>query len=158
MHPIGEHAKLHAQIISFLLLINVNFIPKKQFHLQQKHLCTICLSKIENIKTLRNDYPLPNTNRHVKEEWLPITKHKKPNKGKYFDRGEFWSPLMNTIMTSSIEDFKTLTTSLKNQTFDFKVTLNNYKTKAMFANGPSFALYECPSTHMWIIWWWVILS
>jgi hypothetical protein len=68
MHPIGKHAKLHAQIISFLLLINVNFIPKINKNLQQKHLCTICLSKNENIKTLRNDYPLPNTNRQEKEE------------------------------------------------------------------------------------------
>lgn len=74
MHPIEEHAKLHAQIISFLLLINVNFVPKKEFHLQQKHLCMIYLSKSENIKTRRNDYPLPNTKSQVKEENILVEK------------------------------------------------------------------------------------
>jgi hypothetical protein len=51
-------------------------------------------------KNIYAQFAFPNVKYQNFKEWLPITKHKKPSEGgKYFGRGEFWNPLMNTIMT-----------------------------------------------------------
>jgi hypothetical protein len=66
MHLITRHAKLHTQIVSFLFTNDVDFISNNYVY-KTKHLCigTICLSKSEKMRIMKNDYSLPNTKREM---------------------------------------------------------------------------------------------
>jgi hypothetical protein len=66
MHLITRHAKLHTQIVSLLFPNDVDFIPNNYVY-KKKHLCigTICLSKSEKMRIMKNDSSLPNTKKEM---------------------------------------------------------------------------------------------